>query len=270
MEWQVPLWMHRLAQVRKTLFLQTVEPIIVALLGPVDESDNAPYDYVHNSYYRAALVVDPLASGELVQSESHRRLGFLPNYVANVKAFKETSMSFATLFFLFGSLSFVFLIFLSCFYHNQKTSPLFISPRRHRLPKLVPPPLPVEGVSNSLEMLVTLLSVAALWRLIPSLCYWCPPIFLYTWKRGLSLLVVGILTLSSFTRSFTRMVADPSNSLASLRHSTFIGSKFAFTYPTKKSSTASATMPSSFCVFTAWPCAALSKCRSFPSLSFYH
>jgi hypothetical protein len=233
MEWQVPLWMHRLAQVRKTLFLQTVEPIIVALLGPVDESDNAPYNYVHNSYYRAALVVDPLASGELVQSESHRRLGFLPNYVANVKAFKETSMSFATLFFLFGSLSFVFLIFLSCFYHNQKTSPLFISPRRHRLPKLVPPPLPVEG-------------------------------------RGLSLLVVGLLTLYSFTRSFTRMVADPSNSLASLRHSTFIGSKFAFTYPTKKSSTASATMPSSFCVFTAWPCAALSKCRSFPSLSFYH
>jgi len=42
-------------------------------------------------------------------------------------------------------MSCILLILLSCFYHNQKTSPLFISPRRHRLPKLVPPPLPVAG-----------------------------------------------------------------------------------------------------------------------------
>ena len=54
-------------------------------------------------------------------------------------------MSFATLVMLFVTMSAVFVIFLSCFYHNQVTSPLFISPRRHRLPKLVPPPLPVQG-----------------------------------------------------------------------------------------------------------------------------
>jgi hypothetical protein len=77
--------------------------------------------------------------------ETHRRLSFMPNYVEDINAFRETSMSFATLMMLFVIMGCLLLIFLSCFYHNQKTSPLFISPRRHRLPKLVPPPLPIDG-----------------------------------------------------------------------------------------------------------------------------
>lgn len=124
-----PQWMIEFVDWRRRLFLQTVEPIIVALVGPMED--------------------EPL----MVLDLEHRRLdlqSFLAN-ITNITAFshmndyKETSMSFATLFMLFTTLSCVFLIFLSCFYHNQKTSPLFSSPRRHRLPKLVPPPLPVDG-----------------------------------------------------------------------------------------------------------------------------
>lgn len=128
-----PQWMHDLIDFRQRLFLRTVEPIIVTLVGPVVDSAVRYEDDVPR------LLCDGCVD------QSHRRLGFLPSYVSNVKAFKETSMSFATLIMLFVTLSCVFLIFLSCFYHNQKTSPLFISPRRHRLPKLVPPPLPVDG-----------------------------------------------------------------------------------------------------------------------------
>jgi hypothetical protein len=131
-----PQWMHDLMDFRQRLFLQTVEPIIVTLVGPVVDSTVQYEDDVPR------LLCDGCVDHV---DQSHRRLGFLPSYVSNVKAFKETSMSFATLIVLFVTLSCVFLIFLSCFYHNQKTSPLFISPRRHRLPKLVPPPLPVDG-----------------------------------------------------------------------------------------------------------------------------
>lgn len=61
-------------------------------------------------------------------------------------------MSFATLTMLFTTMSCVLIVFLSCFYHNQKTSPLFISPRRHRLPRLVPPPLPVDGTFSWIKV----------------------------------------------------------------------------------------------------------------------
>ena len=91
-------------------------------------------------YYR-----DDDGGFQFAHSESsHRRLSFLPNYIEDVSAFHETSMSFATLVMLFILMTSLALVLLSCFYHNQKTSPLFISPRRHRLPNLVPPPLPVD------------------------------------------------------------------------------------------------------------------------------
>ncbi|GKZ01136.1 hypothetical protein MPSEU_001065100 [Mayamaea pseudoterrestris] len=132
-----PEWMHRLMDFRQRLFLRTVEPIIVSLLGPVEE------EHLYTNH--EAYLYSSQASYSYLDA-SHRRLSFtIPTYMKNVKAYNETSMSFATLAMLFVTLSCVFLIFLSCFYHNQKTSPLFISPRRHRLPKLVPPPLPVDG-----------------------------------------------------------------------------------------------------------------------------
>ena len=84
-------------------------------------------------------------SSSIITSYARRRLSFLPSYVEDIDQYRETSMSFATLAMLFVIMSCMLLVFLSCFYHNQKTSPLFISPRRHRLPKLVPPPLPVDG-----------------------------------------------------------------------------------------------------------------------------
>ena len=131
-----PEWMVQFVAFRKRLFLRTVEPIIETVLGPVEE-DVDWLDYATNEYNYTYEYNETL----------HRRLGFLPEYVENASAYRnrETSMSFATLITLIVSMSSIFVVFLSCFYHNQKTSPLFISPRRHRLPKLVPPPLPVDG-----------------------------------------------------------------------------------------------------------------------------
>lgn len=127
-EWEPPQWMHDFVAFRKAIFMRTVEPIICTLLGPTEAVED-----------RIKLAVDG----------DHRRLGFLPSYVSDVNHLaRETSMSFATLMVLFLILNGVFLIFLSCFHHNQKTSPLFTSPRRQRLPNLVPPPLPVDGVSR--------------------------------------------------------------------------------------------------------------------------
>lgn len=171
-----------------------VEPIIVAILGPVETDENGtplpPHgsgDQFHNngleesahafrstsrvakrrgeisrcdhadSYYNSSFwpchVSD--SAGDFMDEHTdatHRRLGFLPSYVADVSSFRETSMSFATLAMLFIIMSGILLVFLSCFYHNQKTSPLFISPRRHRLPKLVPPPLPVDGAFSWIKV----------------------------------------------------------------------------------------------------------------------
>lgn len=123
----MPQWVIDVHEYRKRVFLRVVEPVIVALLGPVEEKTTNALAVYNNA------------------TEDHRRLGFLPNYIEDVSSFHETSMSFATLCMLFVIMASTMLIFASCFYHDQKTSPLFISPRRHRLPKLVPPPLPVDG-----------------------------------------------------------------------------------------------------------------------------
>lgn len=132
-----PRWMYNFVAFRKRLFLQTVEPVIVFLLGPGQQEDADDDDDDYVSYVEEAL--------PLLSDPYHRRLNFVPSYVSDLKAYKETNMSFATLMMLFVCLSAIFMVFLSCFYHNQKTSPFFISPRRHRLPKLVPPPLPVDS-----------------------------------------------------------------------------------------------------------------------------
>ena len=153
-----PTWMVEFMAFRQRLFLQTVEPIIIQILGPIEDDNETGTSWAstasatmkhetslifgendndNNNYYEHELLYN--------NKTMHRRLGFLPEYIENASVSRDTSMSFATLITLFGTMSCLLLIFLSCFYHNQKTSPLFISPRRHRLPKLVPPPLPVEG-----------------------------------------------------------------------------------------------------------------------------
>ena len=135
---QVPQWLIDLHRMRQDLFLRIVEPVIVFILGP-GRGDEDEHEVMHHS---------PFASDHRDVDSSHRRLlaGFLPDYVEDVSSFRETSMSFATLTMLFIIMTCLATVFLSCFYHNQKTSPLFISPRRHRLPKLVPPPLPVDSM----------------------------------------------------------------------------------------------------------------------------
>ncbi len=141
---QVPQWMIELHNARKSLFLAIVEPVIVYILGPVEEDQT---EETLNMYEMPMSMSDHdhayVYSREF--DEERRRLGFLPSYVEDVSSFRETSMSFATLMMLFTTMACVFTVFLSCFYHNQQTSPLFASPRRHRLPRLVPPPLPVDG-----------------------------------------------------------------------------------------------------------------------------
>lgn len=111
--------------------------MIVTLLGPVV--------MLHENQEILGEPVDLTTIDSGSVDAEHRRLGFLPSYVEDVGSFRETSMSFATLTMLFVIMSCLMMIFISCFYHNQKTSPSFTSPRRHRLPKLVPPPLPVDG-----------------------------------------------------------------------------------------------------------------------------
>lgn len=143
-----PQWMIDFVDFRERLFLQTVEPIIELLLGPLEEENEHVLGATVS--VRGGELYPPIHSHSHSQNHldaDHRRLtyDFMPDYSEDPYAYRNTSMSFATLMMLFVLMSCVLVIFLSCFYHNQKTSPLFISPRRHRLPKLVPPPLPVEG-----------------------------------------------------------------------------------------------------------------------------
>lgn len=180
-EIQIPQWMIELHYTRKRLFLTLIEPIIVFLLGPSSSSttvqqqdDFLDYNYYYNDGYNIMNINDGDTSTttSVISMEdefdvttynnntntnaykstiqqhvtsTHRRLGFLPSYVEDVSYLRASSMSFATLTMMYVIMSVILLVFLSCFYHNQKTSPLFVSPRRHRLPKLVPPPLPVDG-----------------------------------------------------------------------------------------------------------------------------
>ena len=151
----IPQWMIELHHTRKRLFLKLVEPIIVFLLGPTDQQYYTDYyDDITNSssgytstgeYYTDNEFTTTTSINNQHISSTHRRLGFLPSYVEDVSYLRASSMSFATLTMMYLIMSVILLVFLSCFYHNQKTSPLFVSPRRHRLPKLVPPPLPVDG-----------------------------------------------------------------------------------------------------------------------------
>ena len=170
-----------LQEYRESVFLSTIEPSIVRLVtfldidlegeaivsndhdddggggtigvGGVGGIDGTNYN--GNSNYKRLL--DTTGGNGAIQSHSvggendpfpvspsHRRLG-VNDYVKGLEKQRDTKLSFKAIATLFIIMSCIAGIFLSCFYHNQKTSPLFISPRRHRLPKLVPPPLPVDG-----------------------------------------------------------------------------------------------------------------------------
>jgi hypothetical protein len=157
-----PAWMIDFVKFRKRLFLQTVEPIIVQLLGPPEEQARHQYsqqlvsssilhqydryrsDYSHlididnefnlssfhdNTTAQTTNLNNISTSSSSSSSSSllihdhihqHRKLGFLPGYVENAASFHETSMTFATLITLFVTMATILLIFLSCFYHNQK------------------------------------------------------------------------------------------------------------------------------------------------------
>ena len=129
-----PQWMFDLIEFRKNIVVEYIEPHFV---------------WLGQSFkFGEELRLSGRLPAGLTTVRHGRQLGILPSYVTDVdvNSFKmDTSLSFATLIMLIVTMFMVFLIFLSCFYHNQKTSPLFISPRRHRLPKLVPPALPVDG-----------------------------------------------------------------------------------------------------------------------------
>jgi len=144
---EVPQWAIDLHKCRQQMFLKYVEPIIVALIGPLEDEE---VEMTNTNSTSVGIAADNLFSDSM---QERRRLdSFLPDYATDANAFKETSMSFLTLVMLFTIMTCVLVIFLSCFYHNQKTSPLFISPRRHRLPKLVPPPLPVDGTFSWIKI----------------------------------------------------------------------------------------------------------------------
>lgn len=133
-----PDWMVQFVSFREKLFLRIVEPVIVALLGPMEEELENEFLYSDEFDSQSVGSISGVDS-------SHRRLSFLPSYVNDANFERETTMTLVSCVVLFIIMGCISLVFLSCFYHNQKTSPLFISPRRHRLPKLVPPPLPIDG-----------------------------------------------------------------------------------------------------------------------------
>lgn len=161
---EIPQWLIDAQHLRRRLFLRIVEPIIVLLLGPVVDTNNRDDQAQADAYYAAADFDDiyyinataTAASSSYTASDSnHRRLSFLPSWVENPNYnsnHTSMTMTFATLTMMYIIMSVILLVFLSCFYHNQKTSPLFVSPRRHRLPKLVPPPLPVDGAFSWMKV----------------------------------------------------------------------------------------------------------------------
>jgi hypothetical protein len=175
-------WASTFHEFRRRLFLFVIEPLIVIALGPGTNDENVndnDYDGMSmtmggtgtseeadNTYYMSnafgatstssstSSLSHAASSVSASVDQDHRRLGFLPAYVENATYYGETSMSFASFFMLFFMLGLLMLVFLSCFFHNQKTSPLFISPRRHRLPKLVPPPLPVDSFFSWIKVML--------------------------------------------------------------------------------------------------------------------
>lgn len=141
----VPQWVIDLHDFRQRLFLRSIEPIIELLLGPAAAQQHHHNNHNHHyNEYDAIITTATTTTTDTVDAQ-HRRLSFLPSYVEDVSYLRANSMTFATLTMMLIIMSIISLVFLSCFYHNQKTAPLFVSPRRHRLPKLVPPPLPVDG-----------------------------------------------------------------------------------------------------------------------------
>jgi hypothetical protein len=125
---QAPAWMINFVAFRKRIFLRVVEPVIVGILGPAAEYN--PMSTVPSSAFRDAFSKSKNLLNQSSFSNStaldspevtmHRRLSFLPDYVEDASSFRETSMSFATLITLFITMASILLIFLSCFYHNQK------------------------------------------------------------------------------------------------------------------------------------------------------
>jgi hypothetical protein len=147
-----PAWMVEFVQFRQRLFLQTVEPMVVRLLGPAlpenhlhllsapayqqaraaalsqhhdlgaagDPFQNITAYGIHNHTPTTPLLLPGNLSGAEFAPSHRRQLGFLPDYVEDASSFRETSMSFATLITLFATMASILLIFLSCFYHNQK------------------------------------------------------------------------------------------------------------------------------------------------------
>ena len=189
---KIPEWVINIHTFRQRLFMQIVEPVIVFILGPVEDDFNnstnisidetfdpefdtgtsSLYDSFHHQqdrydhHHPYTPYINESTYNLVHNNNLRRKLSFLPNYVEDARQFRETTMSFATLAMLFTIMTSVMFVFLSCFYHNQQTSPLFISPRRHRLPRLVPPPLPVDGTFSWVSFIDELVFVGCIYNRI--------------------------------------------------------------------------------------------------------
>lgn len=163
---RAPQWMYDFVEYRQHYFDKLVHPIIETLLGPpTEEEKEEELNTGEEEDYQQKIIMSlgaseqqPLDSENYLtttEKTTHRRLSFyIPDYVNTASAYRETNMTFANLTFLFFIMGCILIVFLNCFYHNQKTSPVFISPRRHRLPKLVPPPLPVYNFFSWLKIII--------------------------------------------------------------------------------------------------------------------
>jgi hypothetical protein len=80
---------------------------------------------------------------------SHRKLISWSSYLQTHSTQLETSMNLASFFYLVLLSLVIMTTFLACFIHSSKTSPLFLTPRMHRLPNLTPPPLPAVNTAGT-------------------------------------------------------------------------------------------------------------------------
>lgn len=149
----VVYWCEVLTSYHFRLFGAIVTPLITLIQRAADDassyvsSDVSDVSDVSGSDYNGDLLAssaNPKNPNLIDPSEvtEERRLASYPSYLEATSTQLDTKMTIASFFFL-AVIAFVMIgTFVSCFMHSLLTSPLFTSARRHRLPLLVPPPLP--------------------------------------------------------------------------------------------------------------------------------
>ncbi|GMI08684.1 hypothetical protein TrLO_g12663 [Triparma laevis f. longispina] len=122
------------------LFTRSVGPVIDAGLDyTCDRWFDCDEEIEPTQLFHDAVNTSALNSSSVLPN---RRLLFSPSWLSSTSTQLETTMTLASFVSLLFLSLLLYITFLSCFQHSLLTSPMFNSTRRHRLPNLVPVPLP--------------------------------------------------------------------------------------------------------------------------------